>query len=227
MTRVLTRSKLSLAFDLRTLIINSYERINPTLVVNEEEAKLADNESLLLDNEYIIISEVAENENITQRELSKKMGVSVSTVNMLMNKMIREGFIKMTQVSQKQVLYMLTPNGMMEKAQKTVKYLKAHYKAIFETKEKIKSFLNRLTLANDVIYVLICNDEMSEILAIAVHEYESKHGETNIKIIYNKKDIEETNYNSPILLHMNVNEDILKEYIDIAGLKTINLAERL
>lgn len=195
--------------------------------MNEEEAELADNESLLLDNEYFIISEVAENENITQRELSKKMGISVSTVNVLMNKMIREGLIKMTQVSQRQVLYMLTPVGMMEKAKKTVKYLKAHYRVIFDTKEKIKTVMNNLHQVNDVIYVLMCNDEISEILTIAVYEYTSKHGEKNINIINSKNDIEEMNYNSPILLHINANEDILKEYINIAGLEIVNLAEIL
>ena len=136
---------------------------------------MAENESLLFDNEYVIMSEVADNETVTQRELSKKLGISVSTVNVLMNKMIREGLIKMTQVSQKQVLYMLTPVGMMEKAKKTVSYLKAHYRAIYETKEKIKSVLDELCREHDVIYVLMSNDEMSEILSIAVHEYKSTH----------------------------------------------------
>ena len=136
---------------------------------------MAEYENLIFDNEYVIMSEVADNETVTQRELSKKLGISVSTVNVLMNKMIREGLIKMTQVSQKQVLYMLTPVGMMEKAKKTVGYLKAHYRAIYETKEKIKSVLDELCREHDVIYVLMGNDEMSEILAIAVDEYKNKH----------------------------------------------------
>ena len=89
LTLIKYRDRLKLAFDNRTL----------------KECK----ESLLLDNEYIIMSEVSENENVSQRELSRKLGVSVSTVNVLINKMIREGLIKMTLVSQKQVLYMLTP----------------------------------------------------------------------------------------------------------------------
>ena len=83
-----------------------------------KEIKLSEEESLLLDDEYIIMSEVSENEKISQRELSRKLGVSVSTVNILVNKMIKDGLIKVTQVSQKQVLYMLTPVGMMEKAKK-------------------------------------------------------------------------------------------------------------
>lgn len=195
--------------------------------MNEGEAKLADNKSLLLDNEYFIISEVAENENITQRELSKKMGVSVSTVNILMNKMIREGLIKMTQVSQKQVLYMLTPVGMMEKAQKTVRYLQIHYRAIYETKEKIKTVLEESSREYDVIYVLVDNNEMSEILTLAVHEFKTNHKKTNINIIQSMVDIDLKDYKPLVLLHMNVNEEAFIEYENVANLKIINLVERL
>ena len=197
-----------------------------------------------MDNEYLIMSEVSENENVTQRELSKKLGVSVSTVNVLMNKMIREGLIKMTQVSQKQVLYMLTPVGMMEKAQKTVRYLKGHYRAIYETKEKIKSILDELNQENDVIYVLMGNDEMSEILSVAIHEYKSKHSiqrqtanrssyeNANIKMIQSIVDIDVKDYETPVLLHMMVdydimNEDVIKSYIDNSNLKIMNLVETL
>jgi len=190
-----------------------------------------------LDNEYIIMSEVSENNNVTQRELSKKLGVSVSTVNVLMNKMIREGLIKMTQVSQKQVFYMLTPVGMMEKAQKTVRYLKGHYRAIYETKEKIKSILDGLNQENDIIYVLMGNDEMSEILSIATHEYKSKNNKANIVVVQSIVDIDVKGYESPILLHVMLdidivdedvmNEDMIKKHVDNSNLKIMNLVETL
>lgn len=193
---------------------------------------MAEKESLIFDNEYVIMSEVAENENVTQRELSKKLGISVSTVNVLMNKMIREGLIKMTQVSPKQVFYMLTPVGMMEKAQKTVSYLKAHYRAIYETKEKIKAVLDELIDENDVIYVLMSNDEMGEILDIAVHEYTSKHSNSNIKIVYSNNDVDVKDYKSPILLHMTeyhylMNEEVSTMYGEIGNIKIVNMMERL
>lgn len=193
---------------------------------------MSDRDILVLDNEYIIMSEVSENENITQRELSRKLGISVSTVNVLINKMIREGLIKMTQVSQKQVLYMLTPVGMMEKAQKTVRYLKGHYRAIYETKEKIKSVLEELDQRHDVIYMLMHGDEMSEIMSIAVHEYKAKHSRSNIEMIQSIVDIDVKKYKMPILLYMSVDEegiveDIINEYRDIVNLDIINLVKRL
>lgn len=187
---------------------------------------MSDRDILVLDNEYIIMSEVSENESVTQRELSRKLGVSVSTVNVLINKMIREGLIKMTQVSQKQVLYMLTPVGMMEKAQKTVRYLKGHYRAIYETKEKIKSVLEELSLNYDAIYILMGNDEMSEILTIAVEEHKVK-GKSQIKVVCNLKDIDVIDYNTPVLLHSNVDEDILKVYSDSCNWKIINVFDWL
>ena len=173
------------------------------------------------------MSEIMDNENVTQRELSKKLGISVSTVNVLVNKMIKEGMIKMTHVSQKQVFYMLTPVGMMEKAKKTVSYLKAHYRAIYQTKEKIKTVFEELDQEHDAIFILLSEDEMAEIVGLAVTEFNSKQNKTNIKILNNKKRSEIKTFKSPALVHMTADEEILKEYEAIATLKIENLAERL
>jgi len=192
---------------------------------------LAEKNNLLLDSKYVIMSEVADNEKVTQRELSKKLCVSVSTVNILINKMIREGLIKMTQVSQKQVLYMLTPAGMMEKAQKTVSYLKGHYRAIYETKENIKAYLESIDKEHNDIYILLHNDEMGDILNMAVHEYITKYNKANIKIIEGKQDICKKSNKFIMLIHMADNEEINKkifdEYSDIENIEIINMISKL
>ncbi len=188
---------------------------------------MEESKSIFSDNEYTIMSEIVENENVTQRELSRKLGISVSTVNVLINKMIKEGLIKMNQVSQKQVLYMLTPIGMMEKAKKTIRYLKVHYRAIYETKETIKTVLNELGQEHDVIFVLICDDEMGEIICIAVEEFQSRENKSKVKIIDKKKRLDTQKFDSPVLLHMSVDEGVLKEYVELTGMKVVNLIERL
>ncbi|MDF1616154.1 winged helix-turn-helix transcriptional regulator [Petrocella sp. FN5] len=188
---------------------------------------MADSKSIFSDNEYTIMSEIVENENVTQRELSKKLGISVSTVNVLVNKMIKEGLIKMTQVSQKQVFYMLTPIGMMEKAKKTVSYLKGHYRAIFETKEKIKTIFQALDQEHDAIFVLLGEDEMAEIMGIAVTEFNSKQNQASVNVLNKKNRNEIKNFKSPVLVHMTVNEEILKEYEIVDNLNIVNLAEKL
>ena len=188
---------------------------------------MAESKSIFSDNEYTIMSEIMDNENVSQRELSKKLGVSVSTVNALMNKMIKEGLIKMTQVSQKQVFYMLTPVGMMEKAKKTVSYLKAHYRAIYQTKEKIKEIFKELANDYDVIFVLKSDDEMGEMVGIAIGEFKPSDYNSKLIVLDKKNKINFKDFDSPVLVHMNPNEEVIKEFSEIEGLTVINLTERL
>jgi len=188
---------------------------------------LAESKSIFSDNEYTIMSEIMDNENVSQRELSKKLGVSVSTVNALMNKMIKEGLIKMTQVSQKQVFYMLTPVGMMEKAKKTVSYLKAHYRAIYQTKEKIKEIFKELANDYDVIFVLKSDDEMGEMVGIAIGEFKPSDYNSKLIVLDKKKKMNLEGFNSPVLVHMIPNEEVLKEFTKVEGLTVINLTERI
>lgn len=189
---------------------------------------MTDSKSIFSDNEYTIMSEIVDNENVTQRELSKKLGISVSTVNALMKKMIKEGLIKMTQVSQKQVFYMLTPVGMMEKANKTVSYLKAHYRAIYQTKEKIKDVFEELENKHDAIFVLMNDDdEMGEMFRIALDEFGTNHRKTKIVPVDKDKRFDVKGYSSPVLVHMMENEEVLQVFVEAEGLTVINLTERL
>src|SRR6056297_2501700 len=135
------------------------------------------------DNELKLMSEISENENITQRELSKKLNVSLGSVNILIKKMIKEGLIKMNQVSKRQVLYMITPAGIMEKTKKTSKYIKVHYNAINETKEKIKRTLKEINKEYDTIYVLKSKSEINQVLKAAVDEYINIGTDIDIRIV--------------------------------------------
>lgn len=185
---------------------------------------MSDYEEVFLDNKYQIMSEISENENISQRELSKKLGISLGSVNVLINKMIKEGLIKIEQVSQKQVLYMLTPVGMIEKAKKTVSYLKAHYKAIYETKEKIKGLLKRLETEYDEIIIQLSEDEMGEIIKVAVDEYQDV-AKNNIKLIYRREAVTIDENKKVILLHMLTEDNEIKGYFYNRQIEVYNIME--
>ena len=129
-----------------------------------------------MDKEYILLNEIDKNENITQRELSKKTELSLGSVNILLNKMIHEGLIKMKQIPMNRVAYMLTPVGIAEKVRKTGNYIKVHYKYINETTSKIKNIFLRLIEQNGNVCVLIEHDEISELIKLAIAEIDNhKH----------------------------------------------------
>ncbi|MGL5675490.1 MAG: winged helix-turn-helix transcriptional regulator [Cellulosilyticaceae bacterium] len=188
---------------------------------------MAQDKPVFSDYAYLVMTEIATNEKITQRELSRELGVSVGSINVLINKLVKEGLIKTQQVSSKQVLYMLTPAGMVEKTKKTASYLKAHYQAIYTTKEKIKVYLQKLVEDYQIIYVLLQQDEMSEILKVAIDEY--KHQYPKVEIIYINKGKHRCHKDNQqgVIIHMGVEQAKVQIYTEQYGLISIDLMDEL
>ena len=75
-----------------------------------------------------LLREIKKSPELTQRELSSRLGISLGKVNFLMNALIRKGFVKAQNFknshNKKAYLYILTPHGLEEKAKVTYRFLK-------------------------------------------------------------------------------------------------------
>lgn len=169
-----------------------------------------------MDNEYIILESIDNNSMTTQRELSKKLGISLGSVNMLLNKMVREGLIKIEKLNTNTILYMLTPKGFMEKVNKTYNYIKIHYNYITEIKQKIKYRLNELNHKGKILVVLE-QDEISDLVEIALKEI----NKPNLTKVTGIDDMEPAS-----CLIVVLNNELFDFYKD-KGYDVINLVEQI
>lgn len=94
-----------------------------------------------------------ENPDVTQREIAERLGVSTSGLNYCLNALIEKGWIKVQNFSHSKnkfgYIYVLTPNGIMEKVTLTSRFLKrkqAEYEAL---RDEIESLSNEANLADD------------------------------------------------------------------------------
>lgn len=133
------------------------------------------------DKEYIILTQLDANPKASQRDISRQTGFSLGSVNLLLKKMISRGVVKMEEIPANRVAYMLTPAGILEKAQKTVKYVKVHYTIIEKMKEDIKFCLKTLLNQHDSLYFIHSEDEFSRLTELALREMNAKE---NGSIIY-------------------------------------------
>jgi EPS-associated MarR family transcriptional regulator len=82
------------------------------------------------------------NPELTQRELSQEMGVSLGKVNYCMKKLLAKGLIKLNSFSSNpnklRYAYLLTPKGIEEKARLTIKFLKIKMEEYELLKDEIK-----------------------------------------------------------------------------------------
>ena len=169
------------------------------------------------DKEYLILNQIDANPEATQRELSRHTGLSLGSVNLLLKKMVREGLIKMETIPAHRVAYMLTPKGMVEKANKTVTYIKRHYHAIHQTKEAMKATINNILQEHQQVYVFQTDDEISRLVVTALDEMDA----TSVILINSLAEVSSSHI--PIL-HCSVDETL--ETISMAN-PTIRLLEKL
>ena len=91
-----------------------------------------------------LLREIKKSPELTQRELSTKLGISLGKVNFLLNALIRKGFVKAHNFknshNKKAYLYMLTPHGLEEKAKVTYRFLKRK----LEEYERLESEIQEL-----------------------------------------------------------------------------------
>jgi len=75
-----------------------------------------------------IFRELSRSPEMTQREFSSRLGISLGKVNFLINALIQKGFIKVENFkkssSKSKYLYCLTPRGIEEKSRMTYLFLK-------------------------------------------------------------------------------------------------------
>lgn len=126
-----------------------------------------------MDKELIVMEEIYTSNNISQRQLSQMLGISLGTVNSLLKKMKNDGLIKVKQIPTRRVCYMLTPKGLAEKAKKTYNYVKIHYRYIDEMRNRIRGYiLSRESLDNN-IYFIIGDNSIYDIVEGIINEFES------------------------------------------------------
>ena len=97
-------------------------------------------------NKYQLLKSLEQNSNLTQRQLSKELGISLGKVNYCLKSLIQKGFVKINNFKNSnhklQYSYLLTPKGIEEKTKLTIEFLKVkteEYEALKEEVEKIKN----------------------------------------------------------------------------------------
>jgi EPS-associated MarR family transcriptional regulator len=79
------------------------------------------------ESQFKTLRELAKDGTLSQRDLSRKMGLSLGRVNYLINALLKKGYIKAERFknSKKKIgyMYIITPKGMSEKFQQTQSFL--------------------------------------------------------------------------------------------------------
>ena len=83
--------------------------------------------------ELSLLQELEKNPIISQRELSNKFGIALGVTNACLRRMVRRGWIRITNLNHHKIGYFLTPKGFAEKAKLTfhlISWTVKHYSTL-------------------------------------------------------------------------------------------------
>lgn len=98
----------------------------------------------LLYKEFMILDLIEKDRHITQREISKTIGVAVSMINAYVDEYEKNGLIKRKKHSTKHVEYLVTKKGIERKKLLNINYLNDSLKVYKSAKENILMFINQI-----------------------------------------------------------------------------------
>ncbi len=97
---------------------------------------------------YRLLKILTEEPKLGQREMAKKMGISLGKVNFCVSELAAKGWIKITRLksARKKIpyIYMLTPKGLEEKGKLTARFLKRKLAEYKEIKKQILELHNEV-----------------------------------------------------------------------------------
>jgi len=95
---------------------------------------------------YGLLKTLEDNPSLSQRDLAKRLGISLGKVNFCLNALVEKGCLKVNNFRNSDnklaYAYLLTPHGVEEKARMTVRFLK--YK--MQEYEQLRAEINELKL---------------------------------------------------------------------------------
>jgi EPS-associated MarR family transcriptional regulator len=91
---------------------------------------------------YRLLKVLSQESNLGQRDIAKRMGISLGKVNYCISELAAKGWIKITRFksAQKKIpyTYVLTPKGLKEKGNLTIRFLKRKVDEYEEIKKQIR-----------------------------------------------------------------------------------------
>jgi DNA-binding MarR family transcriptional regulator len=144
----------------------------------------------------------------SQREIAKQTGFSVGLVNTLIKKCAKKGLVKIERLNSRNIKYILTPEGIKEKTQKTIDYIKRSYQAIHQLQNRVAELALKHSAEGKKIYIY--KEQEDEIYNLVTETLDSL--DVNYNVINQKRSLEEISDNNVIYywnlgINVNNNED--------------------
>ena len=117
-----------------------------------------------------LLNEVTRTPDVTQRELSKRIGVALGLTNLLLRRLAKKGYIKISGTKRSRIRYLITPQGILEKSRLTYEFVQYSLQLYSRMRVFLREQLAAVTKAGHRRILLCGTSELAEIAFLTIHE---------------------------------------------------------
>lgn len=117
-----------------------------------------------------LLDEVAQTPDLTQRELSKRIGAALGLTNLMVRRLVKKGYIKISGTKRSRLRYLITPQGILEKSRLTYAFIQYSLQLYGRVRVTLREQLAGLAQAGHRRILLCGTGELAEIAFLTIRE---------------------------------------------------------
>jgi DNA-binding MarR family transcriptional regulator len=117
-----------------------------------------------------ILNVLSENDSLTQRDISNRLGIALGLVNSYIKNLVKKGYLTVIAIPSKRYVYYLTPKGFAEKTRLTYDLLQDYTRIYREARKNLKNLFDEIHRDGARKIVFAGSDEVAEIAYITLQE---------------------------------------------------------
>ena len=119
---------------------------------------------------FRILDEVSKNGEVTQRGLSRRLGVALGLTNLYVKRLGKNGLIKVVNLKANRLRYELTPSGIAQKTTMAFQYIQDSYVFYREARKSLTKTFDGLKTEGARSVVLYGTGDLAEIALLSLQE---------------------------------------------------------
>ena len=117
-----------------------------------------------------LLNEVTQTPHATQRELAKRIGIALGLTNLMLRRLAKKGFIKVSGTKRSRISYLITPPGILEKSRLTYEFIQYSLQLYSRVRHFLREQLARVANEGPRRILLCGTSELAEIAFLTMHE---------------------------------------------------------
>jgi predicted transcriptional regulator len=117
-----------------------------------------------------ILDEISNNDKVTQREISRKVGIALGLANFYVKRLVQKGYVEVTYLERNRLGYLITPKGIAEKSRLTYSYIQRSYQYVRKVRVRMRDHLIVLAREGVGMVVIYGAGDMAEVAYLALQE---------------------------------------------------------